>query len=381
MKRPVLYASALTLILTVGSLVETMGGVILVATRKNQDGLVSQEYGTEEKGPGIMTPGDVAMASVLCDHGYSCRLTLDVLLGPAGVEVHGFAYTPEAILQPTDPNMAIDLLILSGSSASADVAPPPTGIPLMMGEHVTLGDRTDRLGSIFMYTGTDSSDPNESSTPPATKYMKVLAPNHPILQGIPLDAQGRVKIFREAYPEEALHLPTGGKKNFEYRWCTQNATAAAAGVTVLGVLDGTDNRACFAVVDEGGALANGSVASARMVHMFTNENGSGGSRRVFLALTEWGRLLFVRAAKWAMGEELQPFKSLEIKQITAEAGQRVQLSWDGSASSNYRIQATEDFSEWQTVADDILGTNGVVSSTLDIAAAPRTLFLRVGAMP
>ncbi|MBM3832623.1 MAG: hypothetical protein FJ403_05000 [Verrucomicrobia bacterium] len=158
----------------------------------------------------------------------------------------------------------------------------------MMGEHVTLGNNAGRAGSIFMYNGTQSTDPNEAGSPPATKYMKVIAPDHPIMAGIPLDAQGRVKIFREPYPDEERFVPTGGKKNFEYRWCTQAKADAATGVTVLGVLDGAEERTCLAVVDKGGMLASGQAAGARMVHMFTNENGSGGSRRVFLALTELG---------------------------------------------------------------------------------------------
>ena len=36
--------------------------------------------------------------------------------------------------------------------------------------------------------------------------MKVLLPNHPIMQGIPLDAQNRVKIWRDPYPDENAHV-------------------------------------------------------------------------------------------------------------------------------------------------------------------------------
>ncbi|MBI2927632.1 MAG: hypothetical protein HYY24_18200 [Verrucomicrobia bacterium] len=342
----------------------------MISTRKN----ICVDWGTDnvdEKGPGMTSPGDVAMSTLLGNHGYSCRLILDALLGTE----------PATYLQPQNPDLKIDLVIWSGSSSSADVPTPPPDIPLMMGEHVTLGNRTDRLGSIFMYNGTDSNDPNEASTPPATKYMKVIAPDHPIMAGIPLDGEGRVKIFREAYPEEESHVPTGGKKNFEYRWCTQNLAAAAPGTTVLGVLDGTTDRACLAVVDKGGILANDLAATARMVHMFTNEQGSGGARRVFLAVTELGQLIFVRAAKWAMGEELPPVKSFRILEVKPAGAQNITLSWEGSARHNYRIQGSTVFSDWQTVVDDIVGSDGVLSRTLDIAAAPSTLFLRVGATP
>lgn len=372
---------ALLAVSALGDAVAVTNGVVLIATRKNQDSAVSVEYYTEEKGPGIVTPGDVAMMTLLGDAGYSARLTLDVMLGPSGAENYAFQ-PPEAILTTVDPELTPALAIFSGSSASADVAPPPIGIPVMMGEHVCLGTNSGRIGSLYMYDSTASSDPNESSNPPATKYMKVIAPNHPIFQGIPLDDQGRVKIFREPYPEENGHLPVGGKKNFEYRWCTTEKAAAAPGTTVLGVLDGAEERACFAVADVGGMLANGNTVSNRYVHMFTNENGSNGSRRVFLALTEIGRVLFLRAAKWAMGETLEPYKTFRILDVTQEGGKRIKMSWQGTASKNYRIEGTADGKEWTTVVDDIPGgKDATVTRTLDVSEGPEALFLRVVPMP
>lgn len=361
--------------LTFGSLLSASAGVVMISTRKNQDSAFSSEHLSEEKGPGLATPGDVSMGSLLADHGYSFRLLLDAQLNA------NLGGDPVAYLNPTDPNMAIDLVIWSGSSASADVPEPPAGVPLMMGEHVTLGNRTDRAGSIFLYAGQNSSDPNDATSPPATKFMKVLNPDHPILKGVPLDAQGRVKIFREPYPAELAHLPTNGKKNFEYRWCTQAAADKAAGTTVLGVLDGAEDRVCFAVAEKGAALADGKVASARMVQMFTNENGSGGSRRVFLALTGLGRVLFVRAARWAMGEELEPYEQIRITDVTPAGARKVTLSWEGSGDSGYRIEASADAVKWQTVVEDIAGVDGVVSRTLDLAAAPDAVFFQVAAVP
>ena len=353
----------------------TQSGVIMISTRKNQDSAYSQEHLTEARGPGLATPGDVAMAALLGDHGYSCRLLLDAQLNAA------LGGDPVAYFNPEDPNMAIDLVIWSGSSASADVPEPPAEIPLMMGEHVTLGNRTDRPGSIFMYAGQNSSDPNESSSPPASQYLKVVAPDHPILQGIPRDAADRIKIFRDPYPLEEQHVPVGGKKNYEYRWCTQVVADKAPGTTILGVLDGAEERACFAVAEQGAALADGRVASARMVHLFTNENGSGGSRRAFLALTGWGRLLFVRAAQWALGEELEPYEALRITDVTPAEGRKVTLSWQGSASSSYRIEASADAQSWQTVVEDVPGEDGIVTRTLDLSAAPQAIFFQIAAVP
>jgi hypothetical protein len=251
----------------------------------------------------------------------------------------------------------------------------------MMGEHVCLGNNAARAGSVYMYNGTASNDPNESTAPAVSKYMRVLLPDHPILAGIPLDAQGRIKIFREPYPDEEKYVPTGGKKNYEFRWCTQAKADAAAGTAVLGVLDGAEDRTCLAVVEKGGMLANGQPASARLVQLFFNEDGSGGSRRVFQALTEAGQLIFVRAAKWAMSEQLPRFKSIRLTEVKRLDRQNLAMTWESSARNNYQIQASTDFNNWETLVDDVVGADGVISRTLDLAAFPQAMFLRVRALP
>lgn len=377
MRQQFIRAGALALAITAAGCLELRAGVIMISTRAPQDTQYGSEFLNDERGPGMTTPGDVAMASLLHDNGYTCRLILDTLLGPRAADI---GQDPALFLNPLNTNFAIGLLILSGSSGSTDVPPPPSGIPLMVGEHVVLGDRTDRQGSVYMYfNGNQSSDPNEGTG--ASKYMKIVATNHPIVQGIPLDAQGRVKIFREAYPDEELHVPEGGKRNFEYRWCTQAVSNAAPGTTIIGVLDGAEDRVCFAVMDVGGMDAGGTNVSSRLVHMFTNEQGSGGSRRVFLALTDAGRTLFVRAAKWAMGETLTPFSTFRITEVSPSGAQSIRLSWESSARHNYKIQASTDFRNWQTIVEDVIGADGTLTSTLDIGSAPQTRFLRVGRMP
>src|SRR5688500_18308858 len=144
--------AALTVALCVSSALDVSGGVILISTRKN----ICRDQGADDldaKGPGMTTPGDVGMQILLGDHGYSSRLVLDVLLG----------LEPDSYFVQADTNLTIDLVIWSGSSSSADVPAPPAGIPLMMGEHVTLGNNEARAGSIFMYNGTASSDPNDGN--------------------------------------------------------------------------------------------------------------------------------------------------------------------------------------------------------------------------
>lgn len=389
MKYQFSWVSALTLAMTLTPQVETIGatnGVIFISTRAPQDTQFGTEYYTDEKGPGMATLGDVAMASLLHDNGYTCRLILDRLLG-AGAAAIG--QDPATFLVTVLPDFSPKLIIMSGSGASADTPPPPPGVPVMMGEHVCLGNNAARPGSIYMYNGTDSNDPNQTTgAGGANRYMKVLAPNHPIMQGIPLDAQGRVKIFREPYPEEDSHVPPGGKSNYEYRWCTQNFTNAAPCTTVLGVLagdttaDGT-NRVCFAVADTGKLNAKGEVVTNRLVHMFMNEQGSGGPRRVFNALTEIGRVLFVRSAKWAMGETLQPYPGFKILDVTATSSSTVRISWEGTVKKNYSLLANDDLksANWRTVVEDIRGVDGVVTRTFDISAGPQALFMKIRAVP
>jgi len=397
MKNMLIWAGAVALAAIVTAQEEPpTTGVILITTRAPQDSAAGTEYYTDEKGPGMATPGDVAMATLLADYGYSPRLVLDKILGDTASDWGCPPTTRDTFLMPLVPEFGVKLTIMSGSGASADTPAPAAdlGIPVMMGEHVCLGDNTARPGSVFMYKNhSASSDPNQGSTPAATKYMKVLQPEHPIMKGIPLDAQGRVKIFRDRYPTENAHMPTGGKDNYEYRWCTQLAADAAPAVTVLGVLDTDETRACFAVADVDKELAPNpdtgvaEVNTVRRVHLFMNEQGSGGPRRVFLALTDLGRVLFVRAAQWAMGEELEPYEPLGVTDVTVINPGKISLSWTGSDQKNYKIVGTtnplggRDFTNWQTIVEDIAGANGPITRTLDIAAGPRAAYLRIASVP
>ena len=113
MKPRFTWASAVALVLTVTcQIVTIMGatnGVILISTRKAQD----LTYGTDandQKGPGQVSQGDVAMQELLGDNGYSCRLVLDAQLGDATVN--------DSYLRPADTNFAPVLIIVSGSSGS-----------------------------------------------------------------------------------------------------------------------------------------------------------------------------------------------------------------------------------------------------------------------
>jgi len=249
------------------------------------------------------TAGDMAMVILLQNAGYRGKLVPDVNL-------------PDSIADLEARGDTLELVILSGSSSSGDVQAVPAGVAAMMGEHVTL-QNSSRTGYIPFYTDNgQSADSNRwSQDASKTQYIKIVNTTHPITQGIQTDANGMVKILRDPYPTEdaycrpdpAVDSTTPYKKNYEFAWPQEPISAAAPGLTVLAVNPFDESLAVFAVLDKGATMANGQAASARYVHIFVNDNGSGGTRRRFIALNETGRLLFVRAAQWALGDPLSSF--------------------------------------------------------------------------
>lgn len=379
MKSCLLWAGALALCANITSQIESFGqaatGVILITTRKAQDLSVATTDAYDIKGPGQASQGDVAMAAALGDNGYSSRMLLDV----NGADPTGTYF------QPADPNFNPILIIVSGSSSSADI--PRTidrGIPVMMGEHSCLGDRSNLPQSdLYMYSGGTTSA--NIVNPTGGQYMRVteLGKTHPILAGIPLEAGDRIKIFRDPYPEENAFIPATGKPNYEYSWTVIDAAGTNnTDTVVLGVLDSAPTKAVFGVNDKG-KLANGETAQARFIHWIVNEDGSGGSRRMFNALTETGKLIFVRTVKWAIGETLAPVQTLKIKDVTTAAAGRVTIRWDGTALKNYNILAAADVTatRWETVVQDIHGVDGINTRTLDITAGPSAAYMLLRAIP
>jgi hypothetical protein len=117
--------------------------------------------------------------------------------------------------------------------------------------------------------------------------------------------------------------------------------------------------------------------------------GSNDSRRCFNALSDIGRIIFVRAAKWAMGETLAPYKSVGITDVTPVGQGTIKLSWQAAPDRSYKILATTDLtgpasaSSWETI-QDVSGTravDGVISRTLDISRATELAFLRAKQIP
>jgi hypothetical protein len=397
-------------------------GVIVISTRSAQDAYWRQQSSSglwdadDNRGPGLFSPGDAAMGELLQDYGYTVRMVPEKVLTYTQQNGEPTVYWDSQLVDPqsyynggpgasgtgtsaSNVLYSAMLVIISGSGSSADMPPPNTNhIPIIMGEHSCLGDSTTSPprdhSQLFLY-GNKSSGNLALSAKPGL-YMKVLAPDHPIMKGIPLDAAGRVKIFRDPYPEENLHTAAPAKPNYEISWtavdCSEGKSVPAPGLVTIGALDSNTNQVVFAVMEAGGQLADTSDAGSpwtgyttapnRLVHFFVNEGGSGNTRRAFNALTSWGRLIFVRTCKWAMGETLKPYQSFRILDVSQLTPQRIKVSWQGSASHNYRLLGSTDFLDWQPIVDDIPGgVDGTVSRTLDISSGPQTLFMQVAAVP
>src|SRR2546427_67013 len=98
MKHRLLWAGAAALAITVSSQVEVIAqtnGTILISTRKSQDLSFSTTDAYDQKGPGQASQGDVAMAELLGDYGYSARIICDAAIA-ADVAAGGTLYVTPA---------------------------------------------------------------------------------------------------------------------------------------------------------------------------------------------------------------------------------------------------------------------------------------------
>jgi hypothetical protein len=418
-------------------------GTIIVTTRAAGDGhFFLQSSSTiddmdDNQGPGC-SPGDVAMCELLQDNGYATKLVPDKALSyfiypfsTSGnspcLDVFGNPDNPQLYYQgycgPADTSespqynelLSAMLVVVSGSGSSSDAIQPNTnGIPIVIGENAILGASDFSVpgghGEHFLYSHKTGNNYANSNPTNGDLYMKVLLPNHPIMQGIPLVScpidtnRTYVKIIRDPYPNENAHLlpPINSASHANYDVSTTymdisaGNSVPAPGLQVIGVLASHTNYAIFATMERGATLAdtthdqyspwyNYTVAPARMVHFFVNEQGSHKSRRNFNALSVWGRILFLRACQWAMEENVQPFQSLGVIDISLVSPSTVRLGWTGSSQNNYRIDGTASLinPNWVPIVDSIVNNgDGVrVTRTLNMASAPQAVFMRVAQLP
>ncbi len=397
MKYRILWVSALALTATFTPQLKALAdatNLIVMTERRQSDPTVSRTDLDDRRGPGMVSPGDMALHLYLGDHGYSCRyIPITELDAGFANPFTGNLGNPTAFLANTNYFNA-KLLFLTGAASSAD-NPNLTSfnVPTLVGEAGLLGNGA--AGSVFLYT-TDAGtgfprniDNNPITGAPWGDYMTVTAAGklHPIFQGIPLDAQDRVQMVRAPYPEEELHRPPNavdGKPNFEYYWLNTLATPAP-GTEVLAVMTGDTNRSCLAVADVGAVLADSSVNGRRLVHLPWTTESTGKSRRTFHCMSDLGKVITLRAAKWAMGETLTPYVPLGVIQTSQVSPNKIKLEWMGDATKNYKVLGTADLAtpanQWQTVVQDIPGTNGNTSVKLDISNGPQYAFFRVTPVP
>ncbi len=453
MKNRFVWGSAVALAVTLTSQMQTKAtnftninevvitnGVIFVTTRSGSDGWFRTQSSStvwdadDPRGPGFYSPGDAKMCEALMDHGYTTRVLPEKALSLQNLNLAGptFYWDGSSPTDPvgyyyaggipggngisgggTPPNdfYSAVLIIVSGSGGSADMPLVNTnGIPIIMGEHSCLGtnrgNASNERSEIYLYANKSSG--NNTATNSANIYMKVVNPSHPIMQGIPLDALGRVKMYRDPYPEELAHGPRAegigaGKLNYEVAWTTVNTSTSipAPGLDIIGRLDSSTNNVVFAVMEAGGTLASSvddpghpwfgrTTAPSRLVQLFVNEGGNGNSRRGFNCLSDIGKVIFIRTCKWAMGETLTPYVPLGVIQTSMVSPNKIKLEWSGLATKNYKVLGTvnlsgpSDFSNWQTVVEDIRGIDpgvGTTSVKLDISNGPQYAYLRVMPTP
>lgn len=293
--------------------VTAQNGVVVSLTRRHSDLSWTTRVREDPAGPGQSSPGDVGPLMFLQDHGYAGRVIVGVELNSsymnAYLETDGNA---AKYLVPTeDTNFTASLVYMSGSDNQKRMPNlRDIRVGVLCGEHGLLGPGTSD-GQLFMFE--NLAGVLSVNDYPAVRYMKVIEPDHPIMQGIPLDSEGRVKIVRDPYPQENAHIAEGGFSNWNFKWNIPLVEDAAEGTTVIGVLDGDQWRACFSVADIGGLMADSSYTSNRLVHIPWQEGADPDPvNRSWQSTTTLAKVIFLRAAKWAMGETLTPYQSLGI---------------------------------------------------------------------
>lgn len=402
MKKRILWASALALAVTLTPQLETMAqdGIILITARRQGDTGISTTDLDDIRGPGQISPGDTGMHSFLGDNGYSSRLVVVNAINSGAFYAGGtIAGSPTTFLTPGGASNVKLIILTAGASAADNPDVSSFNIPTMTGEFGILGT-VAIPGSLFMYAGTSARNPDAAAmlvdidpvVSANAQYMTLTAAGklHPIMQGIPFDASDRVKMVRDKYPGEDNTALFGGKPNYEFWWVTAGSSTPAGGTEVLATSSSFPTEPCFSVMEVGGALAAGAPTATtgrRLVHLPFGEQSTSKSRRTFNALSDIGKVIFLRAAKWAMGETLTPYVPLGVIKTTLVSPNKIELKWTGSTAKNYKVLGTANLnapsSTWETVAQDIPGVAGVdaTSVKLDISNGPQYAFFRVTPVP
>jgi hypothetical protein len=191
-----------------------------------------------------------------------------------------------------------ELIWVTGTCWSS-IAPPLKNVPIpvIQGEHVCLGSRSSKIGSIFMFDGEQSGDHNGVDKIVLTAEGKA----HPIMADFP----DEIAVFGDG--------PNGPPQDPGQAWNGLHDVVAnaAEGTKVLAVWADNPEQAAVAVIEKDAKLADGTPAPARRVMVFFN----GGQVRpineaelppVWVISGEYftaeGKELLRRCVRWALGE-------------------------------------------------------------------------------
>ncbi|HOJ61280.1 MAG TPA: hypothetical protein PK878_13425 [bacterium] len=172
-------------------------------------------------------------------------------------------------------------------------------VPVIQGEHANVGARADKLGSTYMFEGSQSGDISGEAARSIT--LTDAGKTHELTQGLPEE----IVVYGDG--------PSGPPANAGQAWqgIFDLVDNAAEGTQVLAVWTSDPSKAALAVVEKGGLLADGTPAPARRVMPFS---GGGNVRPVNEAghpaewvviyeyMTPAGKALLHRCVQWALGE-------------------------------------------------------------------------------
>lgn len=172
-------------------------------------------------------------------------------------------------------------------------------IPVIQGEHANLGTREDKLGSTFMFFGSQSGDIAGEAAMSIT--LTDVGKNHELTQGMPEE----IVLYGDG--------PNGPPDDVNQAWqgIFDRVDNAAPGTQVLAVWTSDPTKAALAVVETGDELADGTKAPARRVMPFYgggNERPVNGSNHpmqwVILLehMTPAGQAVLLRCVQWALHE-------------------------------------------------------------------------------
>jgi len=176
-------------------------------------------------------------------------------------------------------------------------------VPVVQGEHANLADRPDKIGSTFIFVGTQSG--GLSGDAAKTIMLTEEGKTHPLTSGFP----ETFDVFGDG--------PNGPPENLDQSWQAiyDQVDNAGNGTKILAVWASNPDLAAIAVVEKGDALSDDTPAPARRVMPFY---GGGNVRPVNEAglpmqwvntvdyMTPEGKNLLRRCAQWAIGEEITP---------------------------------------------------------------------------